>query len=760
MAKHPSRPYPLIEQIMALLVLAVILLYTYGLFVRLPYLGFEWDSATGRVRRPFVTAELQAADQILQIGPVAVADFQADLRRTVLENVQPGEIIPLVVQRDGQTFTLQWVIPGFNRAEFDDRLFTQWWLALLFWASGQTTLLLLRPRDTRWHLLIAFNFVTALWLGASNLSRWHLWDSALVLRAVMWLWVPIYWHLHWVFPKPLGRMPILAWRLIYLAALALAGAEWLQFTPKSFYALGFLLALFGTLGLLLARYVRQPDQRRNTGLLFTAGALALVPPALLSLIYVLLNISYRVAAFAFLFFPILPLGYFYAAYRRQLGGLELRANRLISVYLFLLLLSLLFGILVPAVDAALAFPGEEPIIAFGVATLAVILALFGFAPFQNSIEHRLLHISLPPARLIETYTARITTSLDLPGLIRLLTHEVLPSLLVRQSALLHFETPGRAAALYQSGVDDKDLPTERDSSALLAEAGRYRLPPATTGEPQPCPWVRLALPLRLGEQTIGLWLLGRRDPDDFYSQEEIPLFQTLANQTAIALSYILQAERLRVLYRANIDQAEVERTHLARELHDDVLNRLAALKTGPESNAFSPKLFGELDAVIARIRQTIGGLRPASLDYGLRPAFEQLADTVADRAGHSLKVRVDLPPSDVRYDPRAEQHLFRIAQEACENVRLHARARTLCMQGWLDEKDVALTVEDDGVGFATGNPSGLTGLLAHLINQKHFGLAGMVERAALIGAELSIDSAPGRGTRVRVHWSPNSQSNQ
>ena len=133
---------------------------------------------------------------------------------------------------------------------------------------------------------------------------------------------------------------------------------------------------------------------------------------------------------------------------------------------------------------------------------------------------------------------------------------------------------------------------------------------------------------------------------------------------------------------------------------------------------------------------------------------------MADRADGSLKVRVDLPPSDVRYDPRAEQHLFRIAQEACENVRLHARAHTLCIQGWLDERDVDLTFEDDGQGFAIGNPSGLTGLLAHLINQKHFGLAGMAERAALIGAELSIDSAPGRGTRVRVHWSPNSQSNQ
>ncbi|MBF8283332.1 MAG: HATPase c protein, partial [Anaerolineales bacterium] len=195
MAKHPSRPYPLIEQIIALLVLAVILLYTYSLFVRLPYLCFEWDSATGRVRRLFVTAELQADDQILQIGPTAVADFQADLRQTILENIRPGEAVPLIIRRGGQMITLRWVIPNSNRSEFYDRIFSQWWLALLFWAAGQTILLVLRPRDTRWRLLMAFNFVTALWLGASAVSRWHLWDSALALRATMWLWIPIYWHL-------------------------------------------------------------------------------------------------------------------------------------------------------------------------------------------------------------------------------------------------------------------------------------------------------------------------------------------------------------------------------------------------------------------------------------------------------------------------------------------------------------------------------------------------------------------------------------
>lgn len=760
MKKQTSHPRPLLEQAIAVVVLALLVLYTYALFFRVPYVGFDWDPLTGRVGRVDVTDGLQTDDQLIQIGPVPVAELRANGRRTVLMDVQSGDVVTLVVRRDGQQFTLPWVIPGFNINDFFARVSDLWWWALLFWIVGQSVLLFLRPRDTRWRLLIAINLVNALWLGASTVSHYHLWESAIVLHAATWLWVPIYWHLHWIFPKPLGRVPALAGWLIYLAAIALAGLEWFQVLPSTAYAIGALLAVGGALFLLVAQFILQPALRRDTGLLLVAGAVALLPPLILIVVYFLFNLPAGLASLAVLFFPTLPLGYFYIAYRRQLGGWEVLANRLLSVYLFFLLLSLIFAILAPLAIAVLDVPGRALLVTLGALALTAIFTLIGFTRFQHLVERRLLGITLPAPRLMETYAARITTTPDLPSLTRLLTHDILPGLHVQESALLHFESPGGGVvALYRSGIDDDCLPTEHDIADLLAGDNRYRLPPAATDEPQPCPWVRLAIPLRLGGQPIGLWLLGRRDPDDFYSQEEIPLFQTLANQTTIALSNILQTERLRALYRAHIDQAEAERTHLARELHDDVLNRLAALKTGPESNAFSPKLFGELDAVIARIRQTIGGLRPASLDLGLRPALEQLADDVTDRAGSSLKVRVDLPPSEVRYDPRAEQHLFRIAQEACENVRLHARAHTLRIQGWLDERDVDLIFEDDGQGFALDKPAGLSSQLAHLTGQKHFGLAGMVERAALIGAELSIDAAPGRGTRVRVHWSPNNPSN-
>src|SRR3990172_1638188 len=165
MKKQTSPPRPLLEQAIAGVVLALLLLYTYALFFRVPYVGFDWDPLTGRVGRVDVTDGLQTDDQLIQIGPVPVAELRANERRTVLMDVQSGDVVTLVVRRDGQQFTLPWVIPGFNVNVFFARVSGLWWWALLFWIVGQSVLLFLRPRDTRWRLLIAINLVNALWLG-------------------------------------------------------------------------------------------------------------------------------------------------------------------------------------------------------------------------------------------------------------------------------------------------------------------------------------------------------------------------------------------------------------------------------------------------------------------------------------------------------------------------------------------------------------------------------------------------------------------
>jgi len=299
--------------------------------------------------------------------------------------------------------------------------------------------------------------------------------------------------------------------------------------------------------------------------------------------------------------------------------------------------------------------------------------------------------------------------------------------------------------LYRAGINDAELPSDQDLSALLMGAGQYR--PCQPS--QSCAWVRLTLPLRLSGQIIGMWLLGRRDPDDEYAQTEIVVLKALAEQTAIALAHIAQSDLLRIAYKADVDRMEAERASLARELHDHVLGDLATLKRNAEANSFSFDFAETYGRVTSNLRQIVTGLRPAMLNYGLWAALNTLADALDDQTQPNPVVEFDVPETQVRYDADLEQHLYRIVQQACENALHHAHAKRLAIRGQLEQASIDLVIEDDGIGFEAGEHLDLAGLIA----RRHFGLAGMYERATLIQAKLLIDSTPRRGTQIRITWS-------
>jgi signal transduction histidine kinase len=731
------------------LVLAGMLALTYARFAVIPYAGLFF-TPSGRVAEVYVAepaAEpLWVDDQLIQVGPVRWEDFAHDLRQQLFVGVRPGEIVPIAVERDGQATTVAWAFPGFTTAEFLQRLNSEWPLAYLVWAAGAATALFVRPRDRLQRLLLAFNFLTATWLIAgSTVSRWHLWEGAILLRSAVWLSAPVYLHLHWVFPKPLGRLPRwLVWGA-YLAAGAMALLEWLQRPPTNLYLMAFLPAVAGSLVLLILHFLRQPDQRRTLALLVVLWAAALLPVVVL----VFVSIS-EVPAFgggALLGLPALPLAYLYTAYRRRFGAHEVRANRLVALYLFVMLWVAVLGAAVPAANWAL--PGSGAVIGFTVGLTAVVVSVLGFPRYQRWVERRVLGITWPAAQLLERYSERITTSLETKRLVGLLTGEILPSLLIRQSALVRIDA-GRQSVVYLQGVAESELPSEAEMPALAAGAGQLR---PDEDPARPCPWALLVLPLRVKEELVGLWLLGRRDPDDHYGAAEIGLLRTLAHQLAVALTNIVNAGRLQALYQNAIDQREAERKSLSRELHDNTLQQLYALKRSVLEGLDSPTFERDFGMVVEGLTQTIRGLRPPMLEYGLYRAIVALADEWSHRpdvlaAAEPVTVEVKLTESDERYPHPVEEHIYRIVQQAGENALKHARARRLVISGALALGRVDLTIEDDGLGFdpATSLDPGA------LEAQGHFGLAGMRERAALLGGRIAFDSAPGRGARVRLTW--------
>ncbi len=144
----------------------------------------------------------------------------------------------------------------------------------------------------------------------------------------------------------------------------------------------------------------------------------------------------------------------------------------------------------------------------------------------------------------------------------------------------------------------------------------------------------------------------------------------------------------------------------------------------------------------------IAELRPTMLAYGLRPALDELAEQLSERIPENTQIQIDFPYTDIRYDPHIELHLFRIVQQACENALRHSHARNIRIHGDLDPEEIQLIVEDDGVGFPIADSLDLSKLL----RDGHYGLVGMYERAAIIGAELNVRSEPGGGTLVEVNW--------
>ena len=575
--------------------LVILITYTYVFFLQVPYAGFLFSGPRSEIylihTSPSQGTGLQLGDEILQVNAIRMEVFRMNHYLSLFEGVQPGDNVRIIVQRNAEELTILRSFPGFTSSELVERIISQWWLPYIFWLVGTASFLLIRPRDARWILLVAFNYLTAIWLAAgSGPSAWHVWGSRVVFRAAVWLSVPVLLHLHWVFPSPLKQLRPFIWRVFYSIAIVFAIGEILNIISRDAYQWAFLMAMVVSILLLFLHYQLNKEERVSIRLIFIAATIAFGPPIVLGVALPESVVSTLVRGFSIVTLPILPAAYFYSAYRRQLGGLELRANRLISIYLFMVILGTGLLILIPLAQTSLNFPGSPSIISLIAAIITAIIVITLFAPFQRFVENRILGIPIPPTQLIQDYSAQITTSLSLSRLTSLMREKILPSLLIRTSALLLVDETRIKSTLINEGILDEQIPQDVHIPLLLDRANQYLYPQSEEDLSSSFPWLRLVLPLYSGEELTGLWLLGQRDPDDFYSQAEIDLLKSLANQTAIALTNIRQAERLRALYQTNIERHEGERTRLAYDLHDVVLNKLALMFTFVEDDAVAEKI--------------------------------------------------------------------------------------------------------------------------------------------------------------------------
>jgi signal transduction histidine kinase len=275
----------------------------------------------------------------------------------------------------------------------------------------------------------------------------------------------------------------------------------------------------------------------------------------------------------------------------------------------------------------------------------------------------------------------------------------------------------------------------------------------------------LVEPLHMEGQGGGLVIALRRDgsfrgPD----REALAAFAASVSQR-LAAERSVEIERLRY----GMEAREHERTRWAREIHDESIQGIGALRLQlanardlDDRQALSEAVDTVLEGLgteIDGLRHLITELRPAALDdLGLAAALQALARRAQAIDGLDVETEIDLPESadaagsggevngSRRLDAELESTIYRIMQEALTNVSRHAEATKAVVSVREHDGVVRASVTDDGKGMPQESRLGPRGDGL----EGGFGMSGMRERAELVGGELEFMPAPGRGTTVRL----------
>ncbi len=281
----------------------------------------------------------------------------------------------------------------------------------------------------------------------------------------------------------------------------------------------------------------------------------------------------------------------------------------------------------------------------------------------------------------------------------------------------------------------------------LAEVSEH---PRSFGFPEDHPEMHtfLGVPITVGGRQWGALYVTEKQAGAQFDAEDERAAVALAVWASIAIgnAHSVATERLRFA----MDAAEQERLQWARELHDETLQGLAAVRlmlaTGARSGGEAlgeavRRSIEQIDTEIAAMRALISDLRPGSLgELGIASALEGLAGRIESRSS-GVGISVAVPDQELdraALSTATEVAIYRVAQEATTNAIRHGGAGSVKITLTTEPGGVSIAIRDDGAGFDPASAD------------LGYGIIGMRERASLAGGELSIDSIPGRGTTVSL----------
>jgi len=701
--------------------------------------GAEWD-VTGQVTDvdvggPAERAGLQVGDKFLIIDDCPINTWD-DCSYRIL---RPGDTTSFTFQRQGQVHTTV-VVSELPSVHYRLVLMLILLVALVFCLSA-LVLLLGQPASVE---IRAFYVLCQ--MAASSLAF-----GALVIAIVpfgpRWLHIlsglltPVLIHLHAIFPErhwvarrgwPLQVLYAIGAALVILRLvrplLAFPSIE----TSQAIIHVWLLAGCVTAIALVATTYVTTASSyaRRRIRLLVFGTVLGVGPVGVVS--------AAPQAGFggeAWIRWPcviplmgLLPVAYAVALWRYKLTDFDRALNRGL---VYLVVSAMLFG----AYFAALTlFYNLLPVDMVGRAALgaaAALIAAVTFQPLRERVQglvDRLFYGGWYDYRgLVEEVGQALACTLDPQTLVEVLVHHV-PRAMRLPGAALWLERNGKMEIAGTSGV--------RATLAVAPNQGEVQ----TTQH-------HAIVPLYVEDQVIGMWVLAAR-PGVEWGPEDGRILTALSRQAAL----VAQNVRLVAALRAKVSEVEEihwrllaareeERADLARELHDGVIQdliglryRLEALQEEGEVRQ-AGEAYAQAGVLVDELRRLCSNLRPSALDQlGLAAALQTLAREVTTRG---LPVEVHL--ENVALPDKVAIGLYRIGQEALSNAWRHAWASKAMVTLMREGDEVVLIVTDDGRGF---DPAAARG------HDRRFGLLGMSERAEALGGYLTIESAPGQGTRV------------
>ena len=260
-------------------------------------------------------------------------------------------------------------------------------------------------------------------------------------------------------------------------------------------------------------------------------------------------------------------------------------------------------------------------------------------------------------------------------------------------------------------------------------------------------------------EAVTHWPVRLSRPDGVTRDLEVSLYhQQWQGRALVQMAFhdiTLRASELRQLLRSRhtlrelsaslVEAREEERRHIARELHDELGQRLTALKLEMSACAMqhrvttSEPVFRTLDETVAAVRRIAANLRPPMLDdLGPLVAIDWLCREHQFRTGLHIRVRIDVSPEHL--PPVLATPVYRIVQEALTNIARHAKATQAQVRLFLRGEQLVISVQDDGVGFGA----------APLRSAGSFGLIGIRERALMLGGTVWMGRGEWGGAHLEV----------